>query len=87
MNDMLSLLDYGIIVAVLLITVYFGLRYAKNQKSTEAYFSAKGRVPAWAIGMSLLATLISSVTFLGYPAEGFSNNWILLVQGDRKSVV
>lgn len=78
---MLSLLDYGIIVAVLLITVYFGLRYAKNQKSTEAYFSAKGRVPAWAIGMSLLATLISSVTFLGYPAEGFSNNWILLVQG------
>ena len=78
---MLSIFDYGIIIAVLLITLYFGLRYAKNQKSTEAYFSAKGRVPSWAIGMSLLATLISSVTFLGYPAEGFSNNWILLVQG------
>lgn len=78
---MLSILDYGIIIAVLLITLYFGLRYAKNQKSTEAYFSAKGRVPSWAIGMSLLATLISSVTFLGYPAEGFANNWILLVQG------
>jgi SSS family solute:Na+ symporter len=78
---MLSIFDYGIIIAVLLITLYFGLRYAKNQKSTEAYFSAKGRVPSWAIGMSLLATLISSVTFLGYPAEGYSNNWILLVQG------
>ena len=78
---MLSILDYGIIIGVLLITLYFGLRYAKNQKSTEAYFSAKGRVPSWAIGMSLLATLISSVTFLGYPAEGYSNNWILLVQG------
>lgn len=78
---MLSIFDYGIIIAVLLITLYFGLRYAKNQKSTEAYFSAKGRVPSWAIGMSLLATLISSVTFLGYPAEGFANNWILLVQG------
>ncbi|MCC2598900.1 sodium:solute symporter [Sphingobacterium sp. FBM7-1] len=78
---MLSIFDYGIIIAVLLITLYFGLRYAKNQKSTEAYFSAKGRVPSWAIGMSLLATLISSVTFLGYPAEGYANNWILLVQG------
>lgn len=78
---MLSIFDYGIIVAVLLITLYFGLRYAKNQNSTEAYFSAKGRVPSWAIGMSLLATLISSVTFLGYPAEGYANNWILLVQG------
>lgn len=77
----LSVLDYGIIIAVLLITLLFGLKYAKNQKTTEAYFSAKGRVPSWAIGMSLLATLISSVTFLGYPAEGYSHNWILLVQG------
>jgi SSS family solute:Na+ symporter len=31
--------------------------------------------------MSILATLISSVTFLAYPGEGFSSNWILLVQG------
>ncbi|GGH10265.1 sodium/solute symporter [Sphingobacterium alkalisoli] len=80
-KPILSIFDYGIIVVVLLITLYFGLRYAKNQKTTADYFSAKGRVPSWAIGMSLLATLISSVTFLGYPAEGYSNNWILLVQG------
>lgn len=81
MNPVLGVIDYIIIIAVLLITLYFGLRYAKNQNSTQSYFSAKGRVPAWAIGMSLLATLISSVTFLGYPGEGFSSNWILLVQG------
>ncbi|MXV15212.1 sodium:solute symporter [Hufsiella ginkgonis] len=80
-KPVLSGIDYGIIVAVLLITLYFGLRFARNQGSTQAYFSAKGRVPAWAIGMSLLATLISSVTFLGYPGEGYSSNWILLVQG------
>ncbi|WP_304068457.1 sodium:solute symporter [Pedobacter glucosidilyticus] len=80
-KPVLGIIDYSIIIAVLLITLYFGLRYARNQKTTEAYFSAKGRVPSWAIGMSLLATLISSVTFLGYPGEGFSNNWILLVQG------
>ena len=28
-----------------------------------------------------MATLISSVTFLAYPGEGFSSNWIRLVQG------
>jgi len=81
MKPVLGVIDYTIIIAVLLITLYFGLRYAKNQNSTQSYFSAKGRVPAWAIGMSLLATLISSVTFLGYPGEGYSSNWILLVQG------
>ncbi|GAB3325078.1 sodium:solute symporter [Larkinella ripae] len=74
-------IDYGIIVAVLLINLYFGLRFARNQRTTESYFAAKGRVPAWAIGLSLLATLISSVTFLGYPSEGYSSNWLLLVQG------
>ena len=77
----LSFIDYAIIIIVLIINLYFGLRYAKNQNTTQNYFAAKGRVPAWAIGMSLLATLISSVTFLGYPSEGYSNNWILLVQG------
>jgi solute:Na+ symporter, SSS family len=81
MKPVLGIIDYTIIIGVLLVTLYFGLRYARNQNSTQSYFAAKGRVPAWAIGMSLLATLISSVTFLGYPGEGFSSNWILLVQG------
>jgi SSS family solute:Na+ symporter len=84
---MLGVIDYSIIVAVLLTTLLLGLRYAKNQNTTQSYFAAKGRIPVWAIGMSLLATLISSVTFLGYPGEGFSSNWILLVQGLMVPVV
>ena len=80
-KPILSVVDYTIIIAVLLITLYFGFRFSCNQNSTKTYFAANGRVPAWAIGMSLLATLISSVTFLGYPGEGYSSNWILLVQG------
>src|SRR5260370_21008182 len=37
--------------------------------------------------MSLLSSLISSVTFLAYPGEGYSSNWILLVQGLMVPVV
>ena len=81
MKPVLNVVDYAIIIIVLLITLYFGFRFSRNQTTTKSYFAAHGRVPAWAIGMSLLATLISSVTFLGYPGEGFSSNWILLVQG------
>ncbi|MDB5193474.1 MAG: sodium solute transporter superfamily [Segetibacter sp.] len=81
MTPTLHIIDYIIIVILLLVTLSFGFRFAKKQKSTENYFIAKNRVPAWALGMSLLATLISSVTFLGYPGTGFSSNWILLVQG------
>ena len=77
----LSVLDYVIIVCFLVVTLYVGFRFARKQDSFKSYFLAHGRVPAWAIGMSLLATLISSVTFLAYPGTGFTSNWILLVQG------
>lgn len=77
----LSIIDYIIIVVFLILTISFGFRFARKQKTTESYFLAKNKVPSWAIGISLLSTLISSVTFLGYPGTGYSSNWILLVQG------
>lgn len=87
MHSNLQALDYFLIIAVLIGTLSFGLRFAKKQKTTQNYFLAKGKVPWWAIGMSLLATLISSVTFLAYPGTGYSGNWILLVQGLMVPVV
>lgn len=77
----LHFIDYAIILIFLLITLYFGFRFSRNQKTTKSYFATGGKIPGWAIGMSLLATLISNVTFLAYPGEGYSSNWILLVQG------
>ncbi len=77
----LHLVDYLIIIIALVTSLGVGLRFSKNQNSTKKYFVSRGTIPSWAIGVSLMATLISSVTFLAYPGEGFSSNWILLVQG------
>jgi solute:Na+ symporter, SSS family len=87
MNAQIHLVDYLIIAFFLLATLYFGFRFSRNQNSTKSFFLAQGRVPTWAIGLSLLATLISSVTFLAYPGTGYSSNWILLVQGLMVPVV
>lgn len=87
MNSSIHIIDYIIIACFLLATLYFGFRFSKNQKSTKTFFIAHGRVPTWAIGLSLLSTLISSVTFLAYPGTGYSSNWILLVQGLMVPVV
>lgn len=83
----LKFIDYFIILVVLGITLWLGFRFAKKQNTTENYFLSKGNFPAWALGLSLLSTLISSVTFLGYPAQGYTSNWILLVQGLMVPVV
>ncbi len=83
----LHIIDYIIILTVLGVTLYLGFRFARRQKTTENFFVSKGHFPSWALGLSLLATLISSVTFLGYPAQGFTSNWLLLVQGLMVPVV
>ena len=85
--NQLQVIDYAILLLVLGITLWLGFRFANRQKTTENYFLSKGNFPAWALGLSLLSTLISSVTFLGYPAQGYTSNWILLVQGLMVPVV
>jgi solute:Na+ symporter, SSS family len=58
-----------------------GIRFAPRQTSTESYFVAKRSIPSWAMGLSLFATLISSVTFIAYPGSAYAGNWSLLVPG------
>ena len=74
-------IDMTIVVLSLLAAVGVGVYFSRKQNSTKAYFAANGSVPAWAVGMSMFATIISSVTFLAYPGAAYSGNWILLVQG------
>ncbi len=73
--------DYIIIAFSLLVPIYISIHFARKQTDTAKYFKGGGGIPAWAVGMSILATLISSITFLAYPGSGYSSNWILLVQG------
>jgi solute:Na+ symporter, SSS family len=71
-----------IIIAVYLITlVAIGLRMSRGQKTTDKYFVADRSVPGWAAGLSLLATIITSVTFIAYPGAAYSGDWTLLVPG------
>jgi len=81
MNPTLHWFDAFIIIAYLAVMLGMGLYFARRQTDTNRYFIAGKSLPSWAIGLSILATLISSVTFIAYPGQGFASNWILLVQG------
>lgn len=77
----LSWIDYSIIAVSVGIAVGIGMYFSKRQKTSDKFFTGGRNIPSWAIGVSIMATLISSVTFLAYPAAAFKSNWILLVQG------
>lgn len=80
-------IDYVIVAISVILAVGVGIYFAHRQKDTSTYFAGSGKIPAWAIGMSIFATLISSVTFLAYPGAAYAGNWILLVQGLMVPVV
>jgi SSS family solute:Na+ symporter len=71
-----------IVVAVYLgFMAALGMHFSRRQTSIETYFVGKRSVPGWALGMSMLATMISSVTFVAYPGSSYAGNWSLLVPG------
>ncbi|GHT57933.1 sodium:solute symporter [Bacteroidia bacterium] len=81
MNNSLHWIDYSIIIITILSTVLVGVWFSRSQKNSDKYFSGSKKIPAWVIGVSIFATLLSSVTFLAYPSAAYAGNWILLVQG------
>jgi SSS family solute:Na+ symporter len=87
MGTSLHWIDYLIIIATLLAVLLVGVYFSKSQKSSDKYFAGGKKIPSWVIGMSIFATLISSVTFLAYPSAAYASNWILLVQGLMVPVV
>ena len=74
-------IDILIIAGYLLALVAIGVGVAGRQRSTDSYFVAGRSVPGWAAGLSLLATIITSVSFIAYPGAAFAGNWNLLVPG------
>ena len=73
--------DILVIAAYLITLVAIGLRVSGRQKTTDKYFVAGRSIPGWAAGLSLLATIITSVTFIAYPGAAYAGDWTLLVPG------
>src|SRR3954468_21093135 len=71
----LPILDLAIIVIYLLAMIVVGLYFSRKNKNTEQFTSASGKIPGWAIGLSIYATFLSSNTFLGVPGKAFGGNW------------
>ena len=74
MNN-LPIFDISIIIIYLAAMVAVGFYFSRKNKSTEQFTKASGKIPGWAIGLSIYATFLSSNTFLGVPGKAFGSNW------------
>ncbi len=65
----LALIDWLIIVAYGMGTIGLGWYYSRRQKSTDEYFIGTGSMNPILVGVSLFATLLSTVSYLSMPGE------------------
>lgn len=53
-----------------------GFYFARRNRDTEEYFLGGRSFSGWVIGLSMVGTAISSITFLSMPADAFKTTWI-----------
>ena len=72
----LSAIDTVIVTVYLVGMVVIGFYFSRKNKSTEHYFVGGRSFSGWVIGLGMVGTSISSVTFVAYPADAFKTTWI-----------
>lgn len=72
--------EVGLFNAVTLI-VYLGgmlgigFYFSRRERSTDRFFRGGQSLPWWAVGLSIYATMLSSITFMALPAKAYTSDW------------
>jgi SSS family solute:Na+ symporter len=69
-------LDQAILLGYLAAIAAMGIYFARRNRSTEEYFLGGRSFSGWVIGLSMVGTAISSITFLSMPADAFKTTWV-----------
>ncbi|WP_339149299.1 MULTISPECIES: sodium:solute symporter [unclassified Sutcliffiella] len=65
-------IDFIVLIVYVIGIAAFGAFFGKNQKTTKDYFLGGRNIPWWAVGLSVMATQASAITFIGAPGWGYS---------------
>jgi SSS family solute:Na+ symporter len=71
----LSLIDSIIFFAFVTGNVVFGISFFYRNKTASQFTTGGGKIPAWAAGMSIFATFVSSISFLALPGKAYMTDW------------
>ncbi|MEX1229411.1 MAG: hypothetical protein WEB58_04170 [Planctomycetaceae bacterium] len=65
----LHTIDYAIVGVYMMIMLGIGGYLARQQTTSEEFFVGSRHLPWWAVGISMIATLMSTLSYLGAPGE------------------
>ena len=71
----LAPLDLFVVVAYFVVILAIGLWFGRGERNTLDFFLGGRRQPWLIVGLSIVATEVSAITFITVPANSFNGDW------------
>ena len=76
----LSFADWSVIILYLIGVIALGMWFGRDQHNTRDYFLGSKSIPWWGVGLSIVATETSALTFIGVPAMAYGGDNLTCLQ-------
>jgi len=68
-------LNWTVLAFYLMAMLGMGIYFMRRENGAEDFFKGGGRVPWWAAGISIYATMLSAITYMAIPAKAYATDW------------
>lgn len=69
----MQILDWFVLISTLVLIAVYGIYKNRRQKSLDQFLNSGHSTPWWVIGLSIMATQASAITFLSTPGLGYDS--------------
>ena len=68
-------LNWTVLVLYLVAMLGMGIYFMRKENGADDFFKGGGRIPWWAAGISIYATMLSAITYMTIPAKAYTTDW------------
>ena len=68
-------LNWTVLVLYLVAMLGMGVYFMRKENGADDFFKGGGRIPWWAAGISIYATMLSAITYMAIPAKAYTTDW------------
>ena len=68
-------LNWTVLAFYLLGMLGMGIYFMRKENGADDFFKGGGRIPWWAAGISIYATMLSAITYMTIPAKAYTTDW------------
>ncbi|OIQ38931.1 MAG: sodium:solute symporter [Bacteroidetes bacterium MedPE-SWsnd-G1] len=69
----MHIVDWTVLIGILVLIVWYGIWKTRNVRTTESFLRGEQTLPWYTIGLSVMATQASAITFLSTPGQAYDD--------------